>query len=253
VVRARAAAHARTRARRTVDGRALVRYAPADMAVSDTPREGQDDPFAALRAAMVAEQIAARGVKDPRVLAAMSRVPRHVFVPEPSRELAYADRPLPIGHEQTISQPYIVAVMCELAALTPSSRVLEVGTGCGYQTAVLAELAREVCSIEIIEHLARSARIELAQLGYENVQLRVGDGYQGWPEAAPFDAIVVAAAPPTIPVPLVEQLAMDGKLVIPIGDVSQQLCVLTRTPAGLERRILFPVRFVPMTGIAQEV
>jgi protein-L-isoaspartate(D-aspartate) O-methyltransferase len=223
------------------------------MAVRNRISATRDDRSAALRAAMVAEQIAAREVKDPRVLAAMNKVPRHAFVPEPSRELAYADRPLPIGHEQTISQPYIVAVMSELAALAPGSRVLEVGTGCGYQTAVLAELAREVYSIEIIEHLARPAEIELARLGYDNVRFRVGDGYQGWPEAAPFDAIVVAAAPPMIPIPLVHQLAMDGKLVIPIGDSSQQLCVLTRTPVGLERRIMFPVRFVPMTGMAQKI
>jgi protein-L-isoaspartate(D-aspartate) O-methyltransferase len=223
------------------------------MAVRNRTLVTGDDPSAASRAAMVAEQIAARGVKDPRVLAAVGKVPRHEFVPQPSRELAYADRPLPIGHEQTISQPYIVAVMSELAALAPDSRVLEVGTGCGYQTAVLAELAREVYSIEIIEHLARPTEIELARLGYDNIHFRVGDGYQGWPEAAPFHAIVVAAAPPMIPVPLALQLAMGGKLVIPIGDSSQQLCVLTRTPAGLERQIMFPVRFVPMTGRAQEV
>ena len=192
------------------------------------------------------------GIGDPAVLDAIRVVPRHEFVPSSQRELAYADRPLPIGHAQTISQPYVVALMTELARVEPGERVLEVGTGSGYQAAVLAELGAEVWSVEIVEPLAREAAADLARLGYD-VRTRVGDGYRGWPEAAPFDAIVITAAPPEVPRPLLEQLAVGGRLVVPVGDAwgAQELVVITRTEDGLVRERSIPVRFVPMTGEAQ--
>lgn len=202
---------------------------------------------------MVRDSIAARGVEDGRVLAAMRAVPRERFVPPDRRDEAYEDRALPIGHDQTVSQPYVVALMTELARIEPGDRVLEVGTGSGYQAAVLAELASEVYSIEIVEPLARSARAALAELGYRNVEVRVGDGYAGWPERAPFDAILVAAAPPEVPEPLREQLAVGGRLVIPVGRGRvSELRVITRTPDGFQERSVLPVSFVPMTGAAQE-
>lgn len=200
------------------------------------------------RARMVDVQIAARGVRDPRVLAAMRRVPRHEFVPASLRARAYDDGPLAIGHEQTISQPYIVAAMTELASLDAGSRVLEVGTGSGYQAAVLAEVAGEVYSIEIVEPLARGAEATLRRLGYSAVHVRHGDGHRGWPEAAPFDAIIVTAAPAQVPPALLAQLAAGGRLVIPVGEDAQELQVHRRTAAGIEVRRVFPVRFVPMTG-----
>ncbi len=202
--------------------------------------------------AMVDEQIAARGVKDPRVLAALRRVPRHRFIPEVHREHAYADRPLPIGHGQTISQPYIVAAMTELLALPSDAKVLEVGTGSGYQAAVLAELAQEVYSIEIVDALAERAQEALAAAGYERVQVKVGDGFDGWPEAAPFDGIIVTAAPRAVPPPLLAQLKPGARLVIPVGDDQQTLRVYERTESGATERTVFAVRFVPMTGRAQE-
>ena len=211
----------------------------------------QPDGDAARRARMVETQIVARGVRDPRVLAAMRKVPRHLFVDAGDRASAYDDHPLPIGGRQTISQPYIVALMSELLALRPESRVLEIGTGSGYQSAVLGELAREVYSIEIIPDLARSASDKLRTLGYANVIVREGDGYRGWPEKAPFDAIVVTAAPPGIPEPLKQQLAVGGRLVVPVGTRLQELMVLTRTPEGFREQRVLPVRFVPMTGEAQ--
>ncbi len=201
---------------------------------------------AAARARMVHDQIAARGVTDPGVLGAMRTVPRHEFVPPGLRIEAYEDRPLPIGHGQTISQPYIVALMTELAAVKPGERVLEIGTGSGYQAALLAELGAEVYGIEIVEPLATAARDRLRRLGYDGVQVRHGDGYRGWPEAAPFAAIVVAAAPPEVPPALIEQLAPGGRLVIPVGGTEQELRLLVKTPAGLETRVVVPVRFVPM-------
>lgn len=200
---------------------------------------------------MVDEQLAGRGITDQRVLAAMATVPRHAFVPAAMRPLAYLDSPLPIGYDQTISQPYIVAAMVEQAGLSERARVLEIGTGCGYQTAVLAALAAEVYSVEIIEPLARQAETVLRDLGHDRVHVRVGDGYQGWPEAAPFDAILVAAAPPEIPDPLVQQLASGGRMIIPVGTSVQELRVITRTGTGLVTERLFEVRFVPMTGRAQ--
>jgi protein-L-isoaspartate(D-aspartate) O-methyltransferase len=215
---------------------------------------GQAEPAAeraAERERMVAEQIEARGVRDPRVLAALRRVPRHRFVPEAERASAYADRPLPIAAGQTISQPLIVALMSELAGVSPGERVLEVGTGSGYQAAVLAELGAEVHSIEIVPELAASARATLAACGYGRVNVIAGDGYRGLPERAPFDAIVVTAAPDHVPQPLIDQLAVGGRLVIPIGDDFQELRVLERTHTDIEERAVSDVRFVPMTGEAQ--
>jgi protein-L-isoaspartate(D-aspartate) O-methyltransferase len=214
--------------------------------------EMQGDPYADVRARMVERQIAARGVRDERVLRAMRAVPRHKFVDARYAREAYGDHPLPIGHGQTISQPYIVAYMIELLKLPPNARVLEVGTGCGYQAAVLGEIAREVYTIEIVEALATCARATLAQLGYDTVHVRHGDGYGGWPDKAPFDGIVVAAAPADVPPALVEQLAPGGRLVIPVGDVDQEIRVITRTPEGLKEERLIPVRFVPLTRNPRE-
>ena len=213
---------------------------------------GTEEPrWGRLRERMVLEQIASRGIRDARVLAAMRSVPRHEFVPRAYRDEAYDDHPLPIEAEQTISQPYIVALMSELAGVSPGERVLEVGTGSGYQAAVLAAMGAEVYSIEIVEELARTAATRLKRLGYARVEVRYGDGYAGWPEHAPFDAIVVTAAPPKIPEPLKQQLAVGGRLVVPVGDAYQELVVVTRTASGLEERKSIPVRFVPMTGKAQ--
>jgi len=202
---------------------------------------------------MVSTQIEARGVRDPRVLDAMRKVPRHRFMPESERARAYDDRPLPIGHRQTISQPYIVALMSELAGVKPGDTVLEVGTGSGYQAAVLAEMGVKVFSIEIIKPLAKRAKATLDELGYsKRVEVRHGDGYAGWPEHAPFDAVVVTAAPPAIPQPLKEQLEVGGHLVIPVGKYYQSLLRVTRTKSGFREKSVIPVRFVPMTGKAQE-
>jgi protein-L-isoaspartate(D-aspartate) O-methyltransferase len=204
-----------------------------------------------LKLDMVEEQIAARGVRDEAVLAAMRRVPRHEFVPEDQRRSAYADHPLPIGHGQTISQPYIVAYMTEALAVHGGQKVLEVGTGSGYQTAVLAEMGVDVYTIEIVEPLGEAAAALLERLGYA-VHARVGDGHDGWPEAAPFDGIIVTAAPGRVPAPLAAQLAQGGRLVIPVGRGFQELKVLRRTGEALEPLSTLPVRFVPMTGKALE-
>ena len=204
------------------------------------------DDHAAARARMVREQIEARGIDDRRVLDAFRRVPRHEFVPSDRRDAAYGDHALPIGHGQTISQPFVVAAMTELAALTPESRVLEVGTGSGYQAAILAELAAKVYSIEVIPALAETAATTLAKLGYDRIELRTGDGYGGWPEASPFDAIVVTAAPITVPPALLEQLVVGGRLVIPVGGDDQVLQVHERTETGVRVRPVFDVRFVPL-------
>jgi protein-L-isoaspartate(D-aspartate) O-methyltransferase len=210
------------------------------------------DRSAELRESMVRQQIAARGIEDPRVLAVMAKVPRHEFVPEQRRHLAYADHPLPIGEGQTISQPYIVAYMTEKLGLEGDERVLEIGTGSGYQAAVLAELCREVFTIEIVESLARRSAKDLARLGYDNVHVRHGDGYRGWPDEAPFDAIIVTAAPGRIPEPLVDQLAVGGRMVLPVGDYYQELILITRDEEGVHRKRLIGVRFVPMTGEVQQ-
>lgn len=213
--------------------------------------EGDDHTRA--RHHMVRTQIEARGVKDTRVLDAMRKVPRHALVADRYKPLAYSDRPLPIEARQTISQPYIVALMTELLELKDKARVLEVGTGSGYQAAVLAEMGMEVYSIEIVPELARSAKAAIDELGYsDRVQVREGDGYKGWPERAPFDGIVVTAAPDHIPQPLIDQLAVGGRMVIPVGEFNQDLRVLTRTKEGHLTKNVIPVRFVPMTGEAQE-
>jgi protein-L-isoaspartate(D-aspartate) O-methyltransferase len=207
------------------------------------------------RARMVAEQIAPRGVTDARVLGAMRTVPRHEFVPRDRRALAYDDAPLPIGHGQTISQPYIVALMTALAEPKATDRVLDVGTGSGYQAAVLSGLVREVKSIEIVPELAAEARERLARLGYANVEVRQGDGWAGWPEFAPFDVIVLAAAPEEVPAALTDQLARGGRLVLPVGDRERQvLLLITKDEDGTpRRREIAPVSFVPMTGGAPPV
>jgi protein-L-isoaspartate(D-aspartate) O-methyltransferase len=215
--------------------------------------DGPDDALAAARHRMV-ERIRTRGVTDAAVLAALDTVPRHLFVPQPERPKAYEDRPLPIGDGQTISQPYMVALMTSLLELRPGERVLEIGTGSGYQAAILSRVAAEVYTMEIRRPLAERARRTLADLGYRNVHLRVGDGFQGWPDAAPFDAIIVTAAPPSVPDPLLRQLKVGGRLVIPVGDRNalQSLLVLTKRPdGGFDRSNVMPVFFVPMTGEAQ--
>lgn len=206
--------------------------------------------YAEARARMVREQIVARGITNLQVLAAMGRVPRQQFVPAGLRSRAYEDGPLPIGHGQTISQPYIVAFMTEALDPQPTDRVLEVCTGSGYQAAVLAGLVAEVCSIELVEPLARRADTDLRRLGCVNVKVRCGDGHLGWPEAAPFDAIIVTCAPEEVPPALVSQLKLGGRMIIPVGSQwgTQELVLLRQTPTGLEQRAVLPVRFVPMVA-----
>ena len=200
---------------------------------------------------MVESQIQARGISAPAVLEALAAVPRHRFIPEALAPRAYDDSPLPIGYDQTISQPYVVAFMTEAAALTPDAKVLDIGTGSGYQAAVLAEIVNRVYSIEIVPELADRSRRLLADLGYDNVEVRTGDGYRGWPDEAPFDAIVVAAAPDHVPPALVEQLAVGARLVIPVGRFLQEILIVTKTEGGSTTEAVLPVRFVPMTGEAQ--
>ena len=216
--------------------------------------EGDPEEAAAARRReqMVRLHLAARDITDPRVLTAMRAVPRHHYVPPDQRAYSYADCPLPIGHAQTISQPYVVAFMSQAAALKGGDKVLEVGTGSGYQAAVLARLAGQVYSIEILEALAKRAAATLEAEGVENVHVRHGDGYRGWPGEAPFDAIVVTAAPDHVPQPLVDQLRVGGRLVIPVGDEYQQILLVERTAEGTSTRSLLPVRFVPMTGEARK-
>jgi len=212
------------------------------------------DPFLAGRQAMVERDIKGRGVSDRRVLEVMGRVPRHLFVAERQRAQAYADHPLPIGEGQTISQPYVVALMTEALHLKPTDRVLEIGTGSGYQAAVLAELVKEVFTIEIRRSLAESAEKRLAGLGYRNVQVRYGDGYFGWEEKAPFDAIIITAAANHIPPPLIRQLKNGGRLILPLGSTvfSQTLTLVTKKDERVSVEQLGGVAFVPMTGEAQK-
>ncbi|MEW6051576.1 MAG: protein-L-isoaspartate(D-aspartate) O-methyltransferase [Candidatus Zixiibacteriota bacterium] len=208
-----------------------------------------EEQFAELREAMVLEQIERRGITDRTVLDAMRTVPRHFFVPESSRADAYADGPLSIGHGQTISQPYVVASMTEALRLDHRSRVLEVGTGSGYQTAVLAEIAARVYSIEILPDLSQRATVLLARLGYTNIETSVRNGYHGWPEEAPFDGIIVTAAASHVPPDLLTQMAETGRLVIPVqeyGPERQDLVLVERTDGGLKRQVLYQVRFVPL-------
>lgn len=207
--------------------------------------------FATARKAMVERQLQGRGrdIKDERVLKAMGEVRRHEFVPEDQRIFAYQDRPLPIGHEQTISQPYIVAFMTEKLDSKPEDRILEIGTGSGYQAAVLARLVKEVYSIEIVKPLAERAEATLKRLGYRNVTVKAGDGYKGWKEHAPFDAVIVTCAPNHVPKPLVEQLKEGGKMIIPVGEQFglQHLYLLKKVKGRIEQQAVLPVRFVPMT------
>ena len=210
--------------------------------------QGVGADWDAQRAAMVEDQLSARDIRSPRVLDAMRRVPRHLFVPEPQRGQAYGDYPLAIGYKQTISQPYIVAFMTQAIDVRATDRVLEIGTGSGYQAAILGELAADVYTIEIVTPLAERARATLASLGYRNVHVRAGNGYLGWPEQAPFDRIIVTAAPDAVPPALVEQLKAGGFMTIPVGDTDQELRILRKTATGLETLETLPVRFVPMTG-----
>jgi protein-L-isoaspartate(D-aspartate) O-methyltransferase len=210
------------------------------------------EKYSARRAEMVSLQLKARGISDTLVLAAMSRIERHRFVPGPYRHMAYYDGPLPIGHGQTISQPYIVALMTELLQVDSTDKVFEVGTGSGYQAAVLAEIVDQVFTVEIVEPLAKSADSLLKALGYDNITVRAGDGYAGWIEEAPFDAIIVTAAPPEIPPPLIEQLAEGGRMVIPVGDYYQELLLVEKKKGEVIEKSVIPVRFVPMIGKAQE-
>ncbi len=216
------------------------------------PDEAGKQDWTAMREKMVEQQIKARGVSDPRVLEALARVERHRFVPEKLRVHAYDDGPLPIGRGQTISQPYIVAAMTDALDLEPGDSVLEVGTGSGYQAAVLSLLVERVYSIEIVEELGESAKELLSKRGYDNVEVIIGDGYAGLPEHAPFDAIIVTAAPSRVPPPLIEQLKPGARLVIPVGSYAQDLRVLQKTDEGVITTNLFPVRFVPMTGRAEQ-
>jgi len=218
---------------------------------------GQQAPtaadFATRRQRMVEQQLKPRDIKDDRVLAAMAKVPREEFIPADARADAYEDGPLPIGYGQTISQPYIVAFMTQQLRPQMSDRVLEIGTGSGYQAAILAELVKEVYSVEIVEPLAKGAEATLAHLGYKNIHLKVGDGYKGWPEEAPFDAIIVTCAPDKVPQPLVDQLKDDGRMVIPVGErFAQELYLLEKKNGQLKESVTLPVRFVPMAGEASK-
>ena len=198
------------------------------------------------RLEMVSSQIEARGVRSPRVLEAMRKVERHRFIPPDDQAFAYRDGPVPIGQGQTISQPYIVACMTEMLEPQPSDRVLEIGTGSGYQTAVLAELVAEVRTVENVERLAKRAEMILNQMDYENIRLRLGDGHRGWPEAAPFDKVIITAAPAKLPKVLLDQLKPGGRMIVPVGLWRQELVLIHHTPDGCRRERLMPVRFVPM-------
>jgi protein-L-isoaspartate(D-aspartate) O-methyltransferase len=211
---------------------------------------GQTDRASVHRKEMIDQQIRARGVRDPAVLEAMAKVPRERFVPNQFREAAYEDGPLPIGHNQTISQPYIVAYMTEALEVGAGDIVLEIGTGSAYQAAVLGEIVKDVYTIEIIPELAERAREILTDLGYTNVHVRAGDGYKGWPEHAPYNGIIVTAAPDHIPQPLIDQLAVGGRMVIPVGDANQEMVIVSKTERGIVEKRTIPVRFVPMTGEA---
>jgi protein-L-isoaspartate(D-aspartate) O-methyltransferase len=208
---------------------------------------GAEDLWAAQRRAMV-ERLRQRGITQPEVLASMEKVPRHLFVPESVRAQAYADEVLPLGSGRTLYEPHVVALMTSLLDLQKGDKVLEVGTGSGYHAAVLARMAREVYSVEIVPPVASQARQRLQALGYHNVEIRIGDGYQGWADKGPFDAILLSAAPPHIPKPLINQLRVGGRMVVPVGGLLQDLLVITKTEDGLEKRTVIPVKLAPMTG-----
>ena len=238
-------------ARRTTALRVSVLAVLLAWAACGRPAAGVQSPppdWDAERQRMIDDQLRARDISSPRVLEAMGKVPRHLFVPEPYRARAYGDFPLPIGFDQTISQPYIVAFMTQALDVQPAHRVLEIGTGSAYQAAVLGELTNEVYSIEIVAPLADRARETLTALGYRHVQVRTGNGYLGWPEHAPFDRIIVTAAPAEIPPALVEQLKVGGVMAIPVGTTEQDLLILRKTASGMQTVGTLPVRFVPMTG-----
>jgi protein-L-isoaspartate(D-aspartate) O-methyltransferase len=231
---------------------AILLAAGAMLACGPRPAPMTEEFERRAREEMVRTQIAKRGIRDPRVLQAMREVPRHLFVEAAFRREAYADHPLPIGEGQTVSQPYIVALMAELLDIQPQDRILEIGTGSGYSSAVLSRIAREVDSIEILPDLSARAEERLKSLGCTNVFFRVGDGYRGWPEKAPFDGILVTAAPRIAPQPLLEELAPNGRMVIPVGDFYQELKVFTKDEKGnVTEHSVLPVRFVPMTGEAE--
>jgi protein-L-isoaspartate(D-aspartate) O-methyltransferase len=221
---------------------------PQATSVEERKAVQSEDQFARQRQRMVEEQIRARGIREKTVLDAMLKVPRHRFVPASEMQATYGDHPLPIGSGQTISQPFMVAYMTEAAEISSSEKVLEIGTGSGYQAAVLGELAKEVSTIEIIPELAERAAKVLGELGYKNVHVKTGNGYLGWPEHAPYDGIIVTAAPNEVPPALIEQLALNGKMVIPVGAVYQEMMIITKTQKGVIERKTIPVRFVPMTG-----
>ncbi|MBN2367225.1 MAG: protein-L-isoaspartate(D-aspartate) O-methyltransferase [Calditrichaeota bacterium] len=211
-------------------------------------KDDQTDRFRKMREKMVENQIRARGIKDKRVLEAVEEVPRHLFVPEDLKERAYGDEPLPIGSGQTISQPYIVAYMTEQLDLQPEDKVLEVGTGSGYQAAILSRLVDSVYTIEILPELSQKAQQVISELGYSNIFFKVGNGFYGWPEHAPYDAIIVTAAPENIPDPLVEQLKEGGEMIIPVGDYFQDLFLLKKEKGKIKKQKKLPVRFVPLQG-----
>lgn len=210
------------------------------------------DPYQQMRYDMVRTQIERRGIRNSRVLEAMRTVPRHKFVPETMAAESYEDHPLPIGKGQTISQPYIVALMTDLLDLEPANKVLEIGTGSGYQAAVLGQLVDQVYTIEIIRKLADKASETIRELGYDNIHVRVGDGYYGWEEEAPFDAIILTAAPDEVPAPLLDQLAEGGRLVVPEGTMTQTLVIYEKKNGKIDRNNSIPVRFVPMTGKSED-
>src|SRR5687767_2319634 len=221
--------------------------APFSLSEQIADEEIANQDFAKQRRNLI-EELRSQGITSSIVLDAMLKVPRHKFVPSSQRHMAYQNRPLSIGHDQTISQPFIVGYMTEAASIAPGEKVLEIGTGSGYQAAVLAELAKEVYTIEIIPELAEGARSLLREMGYKNVQVKTGNGYEGWKEHAPFDAIVVTAAPDQVPQALVDQLAMGGTMVVPVGTGFQKMTIITRSESGVVERRTIPVAFVPMVG-----
>ncbi len=224
----------------------------SDAPIPQQNEKATHDPYAEKRYQMVKQQIQWRGIRDTLVLNSMRKVPRHLFVPNYLKEQAYVDSPLPIGEGQTISQPYIVAFMTEALGLKGGEKILEIGTGSGYQAAVLAEIVKDVYTIEIVPSLGRQAEALLNKLGYESIHVKIGDGYRGWPEHAQFDAIIVTAAPAHIPQPLIDQLKKGGRMIIPVGDFYQELILITKQSDGtVKKKSVLPVRFVPMTGEAQ--
>jgi protein-L-isoaspartate(D-aspartate) O-methyltransferase len=233
-------------------GGCSMKWFPVNQKEQSTMTSVDGAELAKRREQMVRDQLQARDISDSHVLKAMLQVPRHEFVPVEFVGSAYEDNALPLKNGQTISQPYIVAYMTQALELQGTERVLEIGTGSGYQAAVLAEIVREVYSIEILPELQKQASAVLLKLGYRNIHFKVGDGYMGWPEHSPFDRIIVTAAPEFIPRPLIEQLKEGGRMIIPVGTLNQELIVLEKTKSGITQRSTIPVRFVPMTGKAQE-